>query len=50
MKLRWPGDASDGEVRLMLAQLDSDFPGEARSARRQNSHGTNTLNVSRTDG
>ena len=33
MKLRWPGDASDGEVRLMLAQLDSDFRGEARSAR-----------------
>ena len=33
MKLRWPGDASDGEVRLMLAQPDSDFRGEARSAR-----------------
>jgi hypothetical protein len=29
MKLSWPGDAPDDDVRLMLAQLDSDFRDKA---------------------
>jgi hypothetical protein len=29
MKLSWPGDASEDEVRLMLARLDSDVRDKA---------------------